>query len=70
MANVGTVVVFPPYALYLLGNAGLALAGYEPLYVTDALPGEARDAALTVYDGITSVPGRIAAGVAGEEFSE
>ena len=70
MVNIGTVVAFPPYALYLLGNAGLALAGYEPLYVTSALPDEARDATLDVYDGITSVPGRIAATVAGEEFSK
>lgn len=68
IANVGTVVLFPPYALYLLGNAGLALAGYEPLYVTSALPEGARQYTLAVYDGITSVPGRVTAGLAGEEF--
>jgi len=68
IVNVGTVVLFPPYALYLLGNAGLALAGYEPLYVTSALPEPARDYTLAVYDGITSVPGRITARIAGEEF--
>ena len=68
IANVGTVVLFPPYALYLLGNAGLALAGYEPLYVTSALPAPAREYTLSVYDGITSVPGRLSAGIAGEEF--
>lgn len=70
MANVGTVVVFPPYALYLLGNAGLVLAGYDPLYVTSALPDGARDVTLSVYNGITSVPGHVAATVAGEDFSK
>jgi hypothetical protein len=68
LANVGTVVLFPPYALYLLGNAGLALAGYQQLYLTSALPNPARRYVLDVYDGVTSVPGRITSTVAGEEF--
>ncbi len=66
--NIGTVVVFPPYAFYMLGNAGIALAGYDPLYVTDALPGPARDGVLGVYNEVTSLPGRINAAVLREHF--
>ena len=68
MLNVGTVVLFPPYALYLLGNAGVAFAGYEPMYVTDALPEPARKEVLGLYNGVTGVPGRLNALVAGERF--
>lgn len=69
IANVGTTVAFPPYAIYILGNAGLSLAGYEQLWVTSALPEPVKRYTLLVYDGITSVPGRIAAAVSGEEFA-
>lgn len=68
MTNVGTVVIFPPYAFYVLGNAGLSLAGYEPLYITNVLPEDSRKPVLKVFNGVTSVPGRINAKVAGEEF--
>lgn len=68
--NVATVILFPPYAIYLVGNALLSLGGYEQLHVTDALPDKGRDAVLTVYDGVTSVPGRLTAGIANEEFRE
>jgi len=70
VANVGTVVVFPPYVFYLLGNAGLALAGFEPLYITDILPDAPKEQVLAVYDSVTSVPGRTAAAIAGEEYQE
>ncbi len=70
MANIGTVVAFPPYAFYLVGNAGLALAGYEQLHVTSLVPEPARDYILTAYDGITSLPGRLAALIAGEEYQQ
>ena len=66
--NVGTVVVFPPYALYLLGNAGLMLAGYSPLYITDAIPETPRKHVLDTYVGVTDLPGRVTALVGGEEF--
>ncbi|MCB0323664.1 MAG: hypothetical protein KDD69_08825 [Bdellovibrionales bacterium] len=69
MANVATVVAFPPYALYLLGNAGLTLAGYEPLHVTDALPEGPKRQVLGAYDGLTGIPGRLNALVAGREFA-
>ena len=70
VTNVATAVIFPPYAIYLLGNAGLALAGYKPLYVTDALPNPAKEHIISAYDGVTSVPGRITSFVAGREYYE
>lgn len=66
--NVGTSVVFPPYAIYYLGNMALSATGYEPLYVTNALPEEDREAVNNVYSGVTSAPGRLTAAVSGQEF--
>lgn len=66
--NVGTVLLFPPYALYLLTNAGLALAGYDPIYITDALPEEPKETVDLVYTSITDTPGQLAATLAGENF--
>ncbi len=68
ITNVSTVVVFPPYAIYLLGNAGLKLAGFQPLYITNALPEEPRKKVLTFYENVTSVPGRVNSAFAGREF--
>ena len=68
--NIATCIVFPPYILYLLGNAGLELAGYEPLYITEAVPEPAQSGVTQVYDDVVSVPGRIAAVTAGEEFRD
>lgn len=70
LTNVGMVAIFPPYAIYVLGNAGTQLLGYEPYYVSDALPESTRKPVLKAYNGVTSVPGRISAGIAGEEFRE
>ena len=50
------------------GNAGIALAGYDPLYVTDALPDSARTGVLSAYNEVTSVPGRINAAMMREKF--
>jgi hypothetical protein len=66
--TIGTIVVFPPWGLYLLANAGIVLAGYEPMYITDALPEETRTNVLSVYDGVTSVPGRVNAAITGRKF--
>ncbi len=66
--NIGTIVVFPPYALYLLGNAGIELAGYDPLYITNVFPEEPRKGILDLYDGITSIPGRVNATIADKNF--
>lgn len=66
--TVGTVLIFPPYGLYVLGNTVLDLAGYQPLHITNMLPPEGKEAWDTTYDDITSGPGRLAAASAGEEF--
>lgn len=65
---VGTVVLFPPYALYLAGNAVLSLSGYEEVRVSQALPDSGEDIWNSVYDGVTSVPGRVTSGVSGREY--
>lgn len=68
MLNVGTSVLFPPYAVYVLGRAGLSAAGIEAPAVTDALPEPARKGVNEVYDTMISAPGRLNAEVAGEKF--
>lgn len=66
--NIGTVVLFPPYALYLLLNAGIGLSGYEPISPISYIPGVPGDYVRASYDAITSVPGRATSGIAGEPF--
>lgn len=66
--NVGASLLFPPYALYLLGNSALALSGFEPLYLSDALPELDREAWRSFHDEVSSGPGRVAAAVAGKEY--
>lgn len=68
--NIGAIAVFPPYAIYLLGNAGLSLAGFHEMYITNFLPDTPRKHVLGFYDGVTSVPGRVAALVAGRKYHE
>lgn len=69
IGNIGACVAFPPYIAYLVGNAGLSLAGYDPVYVTDILPTEGEREVQKVYDAVTSVPGLVAAKIAGEKFN-
>jgi hypothetical protein len=66
--TVGTVVVFPPYALYLLGNAVLSLSGYEPVTVSSLLPEQEGKQWSDTYDSVVSVPGRMVAAMAGHEY--
>ena len=66
--SVGTVVVFPPYALYLLGNAVLSLSGYEPVTVSSLLPEKEGQEWSSMYDSVVSVPGKMVAAAAGREF--
>lgn len=70
ITNIGAIIVFPPYALYLFGNAGLELFGKSPLYVTDILPESPRSVVRGAYNEVTSVPGRVIAGATGETFHE
>lgn len=65
---IGSTVAFPPIGLWWLGNAIASLSGYEPLRVSDALPGESGKIWEKSYDTATSGPGRIAAAVAGKEY--
>jgi len=69
-ANVGGVIIFPPYGILLLGNAVASFAGYEPLEVSELLPGKLCRSYNKFYDNVVSVPGRITAGIAGEDFIE
>jgi hypothetical protein len=66
--NVGAVVAFPPYAIYLVGNAVLALSGYETITPSTLLPKQAGEAWGKTYDTIASGPGRVVAAMAGHEF--
>lgn len=66
--SAGAIVVFPPYALYLLGNSVLSMSGYEPIYITDALPDDERRAFDSAYADLTSAPGKLNAAIAGKEF--
>lgn len=66
--SVGTVVVFPPYAIYLLGNAVLSLSGYEPVTVASMLPKESGKQWSDTYDHIVSGPGKVVAAMSGHEY--
>ena len=66
--NLGTVVVFPPYIIYLLGNTALSLTGYEPVTVSSVLPEEQGRAWSDGYDTLVSGPGRMVAAMAGREY--
>ena len=66
--NLGVVVVFPPYLIYLLGNTALSLSGYQPVTVSSLLPEEQGKAWSNGYDTVVSGPGRMAAAVAGKEY--
>ena len=66
--TVGTVVLFPPYLVWVLGNAALSLTGYEPLRVSDMLPERQGQSWKQTYSAVVSGPGKFSAALAGEEF--
>ncbi len=66
--SVGAVVLFPPYALYLLGNAALSVSGYQPVTVSSLLPEEDGKQWSETYDKVVSGPGRVVAAMTGHEY--
>jgi hypothetical protein len=66
--KVGSLFVFPPYGLYLLGNSVLEVVGYERIEITDVLPEEQESQWDQVYQAIISGPGRVVAAVSGSEY--
>ena len=68
--NVGAVVMFPPYAIYLVGNALLEVGGYEPIEISDALGKEGSANWDSAYETVISGPGRVTAAVAGREYKD
>ena len=66
--TLGTIVVFPPYAVLALGNVILNLSGYESIGVGTVLPEEQKESWDSFYDSVTSGPGRFTSAVAGKEF--
>lgn len=68
VATVGTVVLFPPYAALVLGNAALSMGGYEQYWLSDVLPEEERGEYRLFYRNVTSLPGRTHAAIAGRDF--
>jgi hypothetical protein len=65
---VGSIVAFPPSLIYWLGNAALSVAGYETIGVSRVLPDEEKAQWNGFYDGVSGVPGKVTAAVAGREF--
>jgi len=68
--NIGTAIAFPPYSIFLLGNAGLQVAGFERMDLIKALPQKVSNPVGIAYDEVTSVPGRIASVIAREQFRD
>ena len=66
--NVGAITIFPPYAVYIVGNTLISAAGYQPLEVTSLLPEEEKKDWDSLYDTFTSGPGRVAAAIGEKEF--
>ncbi len=66
--TVGSIVLFPPAAIWHLGNAVVSLSGYKPIGVSYLLSDEDEQGWNNVYDGVMSGPGRVIAGVSGKEY--
>lgn len=66
--NVGGIVIFPPYAVVVVGNAVATLAGYQPVGISDALPEEAGKQWKEAYSSVASTPGRVNAALAGKDY--
>lgn len=64
---VGSIVAFPPAALYWIGSVAAGAAGYET-GVSAVLPEEERAQWNGFYDDISGAPGKLSAAMAGREF--
>lgn len=67
MINVGGIIAFPPYGIYVLGDALANLSGYD-IKPSAALPEEEQDAWDELYADVASGPGRVTAAMAGTEY--
>ena len=66
--QIGGIIIYPPYAFFVLGNGILNIAGYESIGIGTLLPEKPREKWYEFYDTATSGPGRFTASIAGEEF--
>lgn len=67
-ATIGSIALFPPYALWVLANSVISLSGYEELSLLEVLPKEEKQEARALYSSVVSSPGRVAAALAGKEY--
>ncbi|MCB0354068.1 MAG: hypothetical protein KDD64_11100 [Bdellovibrionales bacterium] len=68
MLAAGSIVLFPPSALFFLGNAAVQMSGYDGVTVSETLGEEKAKTAEEVFDGVVSAPGRVSAFVAGTDY--
>lgn len=61
-------VLFPPYAIALLGNSILGLSGYEKIGIGDIVPGAVGRGLEKGYNEVSSAPGRLTSAVGGEKY--
>ena len=68
--NIGGIILTPWYAIYVVGNGIISVAGYEPPYVTNLLPNETKAEYDSGYNFVTSGPGRATSLVAGTPYRD
>jgi hypothetical protein len=66
----GATIIFPPAAIYWFSNLALDLAGYETIGPASFMPEEAGKEAESLYLAIVSLPGKIVATAAGQNFRD
>ncbi len=66
--SIGSIVAFPPLAVYFLATGITEAIGYQPVYWSDLLPDEGRKPLLGFYGLVTDAPGSLFAAMAEKEF--
>jgi hypothetical protein len=66
--DVTGVMLFPPYAMVLIGQTLVRLAGYESPRFIEMFPEEQQHAYDATMDTVYSGPGRLVSAAAGEEY--